>query len=95
MSEMADQARRLGAEATLLHVLPAGAAFDLTERALVPHVGEVSAEDAAELAEAQADLRQLARDIAADDVSPTHLRRRLARARSTRKTDPTQDGDPR
>ncbi len=61
-------------------------------------------QDAAELAEAQADLRQMARDIAADDVSPTHLRRRLARKRPARKTGRAveapppheqQDGDPR
>jgi cyanophycinase len=55
----------------------------------------VSEEDAAELAEAQADMRQLARDIAAGDVSPATLRRRLARKRATRKTvptDPQQDG---
>jgi cyanophycinase len=86
----------------VLHVLPAGAAFDLTTRALVPLVPEVSADDAAELAEAQADLRQMARDIAAADASPASLRRRLARTRAPRKTaprdprpgsnDPEQDG---
>ncbi len=83
------------ASGIVLHVLPAGAAFDLTTRALLPHAVRVSREDAEELAEAQADMRQLARDIAAGDVSPATLRRRLARKRRTRKTVPTehhQDG---
>ena len=89
------------ASGVLLHVLPAGAAYDLTERTLLPHAARVSAQDAAELAEAQADLRRMARDIAADDVSPTHLRRRLARQRISRETaDPQpstqqQDGEAR
>ena len=69
-------------------MLPAGTAFDLTERVLLGHTPRVTAEDAAELAEAQADLRRMARDIAADDVGPSQLRRRLARARTSRKTGP-------
>ncbi len=83
------------ASGVVLHVLPAGAAFDLTDRTLKPHAVRVSKEDAAELAEAQADMRQLARDIAAADASPAALRRRLARKRANRKTvptDPQQDG---
>jgi len=92
------------ASGVVLHVLPAGTAYDLTERALLPPASYVSEAEAAELAEAQADLRQMARDIAADDVSPTHLRRRLARKRTSRKTGARdqaspphepQDGDPR
>jgi cyanophycinase len=85
------------ASGIVLHVLPAGAAYDLTERALIPQPPQVSAEDAAELAEAQADLRQMARDIAAGDVGPSYLRRRLARKRGSRQTDQQteQDGDPR
>jgi cyanophycinase len=74
------------ASGIVLHVLPAGAAYDLTTRTLVPIRPRVSDADAAELAEAQADLRQMARDIAAGDVSPATLRRRLARKRSSRKT---------
>jgi cyanophycinase len=72
------------ASGVVLHVLPAGAAYDLTERVLLPRVAEVSLQDAAELAEAQADLRRMASDIAAGDVGPTYLRRRLARKRATR-----------
>jgi cyanophycinase len=77
------------ASGILLHVLPAGASYDLTTRELRPLPVRVSAEDAAELAEAQADLQQMARDIAAGDRSPATLRRRLARKRAPRKTVPT------
>ena len=79
----------------VLHVLPAGAAYDLTDRSLLTGPARVSSEDAAEIAEAQADLRQMARDIAAGDVGPTHLRRRLARKRSSRKTADPDPADPR
>ena len=85
------------ASGVVLHVLPAGQEFDLTTRELRPQKARVSAEDAAELAEAQADLRQLARDIAAGDVSPATLRRRMARKRTPRTSnqlasDSDQDG---
>ncbi|HEX3929543.1 MAG TPA: cyanophycinase [Nocardioides sp.] len=94
------------ASGVVLHVLPPGTAYDLTDRVLVQRPARVSAREAAELAEAQADLRLMARDIAAGDVSPSHLRRRLARKRASGKTgrsagsvDPAhpevQDGDPR
>ena len=95
------------ASGIVLHVLPDGAAYDLTERVLLPRTAQVSARDAAEIAEARADLRKMARDIAAGDVGPSVLRRRLARARASRKTvdappedqvpDPheDQDGDTR
>jgi cyanophycinase len=66
----------------VLHVLPAGSVFDLTARTLVPQPQAIDPEDAAELAEAQRDMRQLARDIAAADASPAALRRRLARTRT-------------
>jgi cyanophycinase len=80
------------ASGLILHVLPSGASYDLTTRTLRPHRPEVSREDAAEIAEAQADMRQLARDIAADDASPATLRRRLARRVRTRNTDPDPNG---
>jgi cyanophycinase len=67
------------ASGVMLHVLPAGSVFDLAERALVPQEPAIDPEDAAELAEAQRDMRRMARDIAAEDVSPGTLRRRLAR----------------
>jgi len=77
-----------------LHALPAGAVFDLTTRTLLPRSAGVAPEDAAELAEAEHDLRQMARDIAAADASPGALRRRLARSRRRphTRTDPDQDG---
>ncbi len=72
-----------------LHMLPAGSAFDLTNRELIPETPQVTAEDAAEIAEAQRDLRQLARDVAAADKSPGALRRRLARNRNRTRTPDT------
>jgi cyanophycinase len=78
------------ASGVVLHVLPEGSAFDLTTRTLVPPAAVPDPEEEAELVEAGRDLRQMARDIAAADASPTTLRRRLARAR--RKT-PAPDSD--
>ena len=85
------------ASGIVLHVLPAGAAYDLNDRALVQRTPTVSAKDAEEIAEARADLHGMARDIAAGDVGPSHLRRRLARTRSTRQEPhhDEQDGDTR
>jgi cyanophycinase len=78
----AHEARRtapLLASGVVLHVLPTGSVFDLTAKALVRQAPVVDPEEADELAVAGADLRRLARDIAAGDVSPTVLRRRRAR----------------
>ena len=96
MVSNAHEARRsapLLASGLTLHVLPAGAAYNLTRRELVPQAQLVDAEDAAELAEAQRDMRQMARDIAAADKSPQALRRRLARRRSTAHTTDTTEVD--
>jgi cyanophycinase len=82
------------ASGIVLHVLPAGTAYDLTARSLLPHESAISAEDAAELAEARADLRQTAQDIAASDAGPAVLRRRLARRRAARKTGSPDPADP-
>jgi cyanophycinase len=78
----------------ILHVLPQGARFDLTTRRLLPYDVPVDALEAAEIAEAGLDLRQMARDIAAGDASPSVLRRRLLR-RSRPDSAATQDGDHR
>jgi cyanophycinase len=78
----AHEARRtapLLASGVVLHVLPDGAVFDLGRRELVREVRQVDPAEAEELAVAGRDLRRLARDIAAGDVSPTTLRRRRAR----------------
>jgi cyanophycinase len=81
------------ASGVVLHVLPHGSRFDLTTRTLIPPPRFADPAEAAEIVEAGKDLRQLARDIAADDVSPSALRRR--RARTRRKTEhPRQDGAP-
>lgn len=69
------------ASGVVLHVLPAGARFDLAARRLLPDDGGVAPEVAVELAEANRDLRRLTRDIAAGDVSPSYLRRTLRRRR--------------
>ena len=62
-----------------LHVLPAGAEFDLDRRTLVTLPSPTGDDHADELALANADLRRLTRDIAAEDKSPAVFRRRLAR----------------
>lgn len=75
------------ASGVVLHVLPSGASFDITTRTLVEQRPAVDEDEAAELAVAGRDLRRLARDIAAGDVSPTQLRRR--RTRRHHEGDPT------
>jgi cyanophycinase len=77
-------ARPLLASGVTLHVLPAGAVFDMTARVLVDGGDEVDDAEAEELAVAGRDLSRLARDIAAGDIAPSVLRRRLARRRSRR-----------
>jgi cyanophycinase len=77
----AKRATPLLASGVVLHTLPAGTAFDLTERTLIPTPATVDPEDASELAGAQRDMRRMARDIAAADKSPAALRRRVARQR--------------
>jgi cyanophycinase len=67
-----------------LHVLPAGSKFDLMRRKLVAASTEVDPAVAEELRVANADVHTLAGDIAAEGVSPTHLRRRRARTRIER-----------
>ena len=87
----AKRSKPLLASGVTLHMLPDGAQFDLTTRTLVPQAPVVDPVEAAEIAEVGQDLRQLARDIAADDASPSVLRRRLARKR-TKSESPHQDG---
>lgn len=72
------------ASGVVLHVLPHNARFDLTSRVLLQSDVEVDPREAAEIEEAGRDLRQMARDIAAGDASPSVLRRRLRRSRSRR-----------
>jgi cyanophycinase len=86
------------ASGVVLHVLPHGARFDLDQRVLLPFENRVDPLEAAELEEAGRDLRQMARDIAAGDASPSVLRRRLLRTRKKDRRDQDapdsdQDGD--
>lgn len=75
----ASRSSPLLASGVVLHVLPAGAAFDLSTRSLLPSVADAEPDETAELAAAGRDLRRLARDIAVGDVGPSNLRRRIAR----------------
>jgi cyanophycinase len=78
----AHEARRtapLLASGVVLHVLPAGSAFDLTSKQLLRPLEHLDPTEAEELAVAGRDLKRLARDIASGDVSPSVLRRRQAR----------------
>ena len=78
----AHEARRtapLLASGVVLHVLPAGSAFDLTGRQLVDEAPVADETEAEERAVAGRGLKRLARDIAAGDISPSVLRRRRAR----------------
>lgn len=84
----AHEARRsapLLASGVVLHVLPPGQNFDLTDRRLIAAEATVDPEDEAEIADARADMREMARTIAAGDKSPAALRQRLARVRAGRK----------
>ena len=75
----AKERRPILASGVVLHVLPAGSEFDLTSRTLVPPQPLAHPDEVDELAVATRDLRKMARDIAAGDVSPSVLRRRIAR----------------
>jgi cyanophycinase len=74
------------ASGVVLHVLPDGARFDLTTRTLLPVLRVSDPLEELEIAEAGRDLRQMARDIAAGDASPSALRRRLRRSRGARRS---------
>ena len=65
----------------VLHVLPAGCAFDLDSRTLAVVETPQEDEEVADLRAAEADLRDMAREIAAEGVSPTDYARRLRRTR--------------
>jgi len=94
----AKRSRPLLASGVVLHLLPAGAVFDLDARTLVPREQHIDPGGAAELAEAQHDMRRLALDIAASDASPATFRRRRLRARTRKhstapssRTEPVDD----
>lgn len=65
----------------VLHVLPAGSAFDLASRSLLAFATPERELEIEELRAAEADLAGLAREIAAEGVSPTDYARHLRRTR--------------
>lgn len=65
----------------VLHVLPAGSAFDLNGRGLLDFATPERDLEVEELRAAEADLRGLAREVAAEGVSPTDYARHLRRTR--------------
>jgi cyanophycinase len=78
-AHQARERRPILASGVTLHVLPAGAEFDLTSRRLRAASPRTDLAEADELASANRDLRKMARDIAAGDIGPSVLRRRIAR----------------
>ena len=68
------------ASGVVLHVLPATATFDLQARVLLSYGPQPPAEEIAELEAAEADLQKLAREIAAEGVSPKYYADRKRRA---------------
>lgn len=75
----AHEHRPILASGVVLHVLPAGAQFDLRARTLMQTRVPVAPSEATELATANQNLRKMAQDIAAGDIGPSVLRRRIVR----------------
>jgi cyanophycinase len=77
------------ASGVVLHVLPATATFDLQNRVLLSYGPQPPASEIAELEAAEADLRKLAKEIAAEGVSPRYYaerKRREGRRTNARRT---------
>jgi cyanophycinase len=55
----------------VIHILPAGSEFDLTTRSLVAHQTAAADPEVLE-ARAEADLRNVVREVAAEDASPAY-----------------------
>jgi cyanophycinase len=72
------------ASGVVLHVLPATSTFDLRARVLLSYGPQPPAEELAEIEAAEADLRALAREIAAEGVSPAYYAERKRRAAGRR-----------
>jgi cyanophycinase len=65
----------------VIHVLPAGSRFDLSSRALLAHQTAIPDPEVVEARAAEADLREVAREIATEGVSPSNHTRRMRRNR--------------
>lgn len=74
----AHEHRPILASGVTLHALPAGAELDLGPRVLLAS-RRTGPEQTDELATANRDLHKMACAIAAGDISPSALRRRIAR----------------
>lgn len=68
------------ASGVVLHVLPATATFDLQNRVLLSYGKQPPATEIAEMQAAEADLRKLAKEIAAEGVSPKYYEEHKRRA---------------
>ena len=58
----------------VVHVLPAGARFDLTSRSLYEVTAPLPSAERAEIEATEAGMRRLARRVAREDASPVRLR---------------------
>ena len=56
----------------VIHILPAGSEFDLASRSLVAHQTAVPDSEVLEARAADADLRDVMREVAAEDASPAY-----------------------
>lgn len=73
------QSAPLLASGAILHVLPAGERYDLARRVLIPRQDDLPAHARAEVEQANADLRQLARDINSEGANPATYHRNQRR----------------
>jgi cyanophycinase len=78
-AHQATRTRALMVSGARLHVLPEGARFDLATRCLLSMTQELPDDEIEEIRRAEDGLRMLAREIAAEGVSPSYLRRRHLR----------------
>jgi len=58
-----------------MHILPAGSEFDLSSRSLVAHQTAVADPEVLEARAAEADLRDVVREVATEDASPAYQAR--------------------
>jgi cyanophycinase len=56
----------------VIHILPAGSEFDLASRSLVAHETAVADPEVLEARAAEADLRNVVREVASEDASPAY-----------------------
>lgn len=89
----ASRSEAILASGVVLHVLPATATFDLKARVLLSYGPQPPAEEIASIEAAEADLRKLAKEIAAEGSGPAFYAERKRRAgRRTAKAADTNAG---